>query len=453
MSSARSPGELAGEILSRAGGDALVTVTRERSLTSRFALSTPTQATGVDATTINVLSIVEGHTGSATTTATDREAIDAAVAAARAAAEASARSGPGSYPGLPAARPLRAHDGHDAATADLDPAGAGAALAAAFAAAADRGLNAFGTWAAGEVHIAIASSAGLAAEDRVTDAFMKVVCRDGNGRSGYAEATAVAASAIDGAALGRSAAAKVVAGEPKTLPSGEYPVVLDHDAVGTMLEILGDLAFDGQAYAEGRGALTGRLDTRVAAPAINLSDSPRFAGTLPRAFDAEGVPKAPLPLIQDGVAHRVVHDTRSAALAGGGAASTGHALEPGGSRYGPAPTNLVLIGGGAAGIDELAAPIERGLYVTRLWYVNTVHERSALLTGLTRDGTFLIEDGRIARPLHDVRFTDSPLRILEATEALTSEQRLVSEGEFYGRRFATGVVCPALRAGGFRVTA
>ncbi|HEY8638683.1 MAG TPA: metallopeptidase TldD-related protein, partial [Solirubrobacteraceae bacterium] len=114
---------------------------------------------------------------------------------------------------------------------------------------------------------------------------------------------------------------------------------------------------------------------------------------------------------------------------------------------------LVLIGGGAAGIDELAAPIERGLYVTRLWYVNTVHERSALLTGLTRDGTFLIEDGRIARPLHDVRFTDSPLRILEATEALTSEQRLVSEGEFYGRRFATGVVCPALRAGGFRVTA
>src|SRR3712207_869048 len=116
------------------------------------------------------------------------------------------------------------------------------------------------------------------------------------------------------------------------------------------------------------------------------------------------------------------------------------------------PTNMVLIGGGAADVEELAAPIERGLLVTRLWYVNPVHERSALLTGVTRDGTFLIEDGRITRPLRGVRFTDSALRILAATEALTSAQRLVSEADFYGTRFAHGAVCPALRAQGFRVT-
>ena len=119
------------------------------------------------------------------------------------------------------------------------------------------------------------------------------------------------------------------------------------------------------------------------------------------SFDAEGVPKSPRPLIQDGVATGVVHDTRSAALAGGDARSTGHALAPGGAGVGPAPTNLVLVGGGAAGVDELAAPIERGIYVTRLWYVNTVHPKHTLLTGMTRDGTFLIEDGRIARPLRD----------------------------------------------------
>ena len=110
--------------------------------------------------------------------------------------------------------------------------------------------------------------------------------------------------------------------------------MLEPDAVGTLLEFLGYLAFNGLAHAEGRGALVGRLGTRVAAPAINLSDSPRFSRTLPRAFDAEGVPKAPMPLIQDGVAHRVVHDTRSAARAGGGARSTGHALAPGGSGFG-----------------------------------------------------------------------------------------------------------------------
>jgi predicted Zn-dependent protease len=81
-----------------------------------------------------------------------------------------------------------------------------------------------------------------------------------------------------------------------------------------------------------------------------------------------------------------------------------------------------------------------------------VHQKSTQVTGTTRDGTFLIEDGRIGRPLKDLRFTDSILRLLAATEALTSAQRLVTEGEFYGRRFAHGVVCPALQADGFRVT-
>ena len=96
--------------------------------------------------------------------------------------------------------------------------------------------------------------------------------------------------------------------------------------------------------------------------------------------------------------------------------------------------------------------MERGLLVTRLWYLNPVHARTALITGVTREGTFWIEDGAIAAPARDVRFTDSALRILEATEALTSAQKLVSEAEFYGARFAFGSVVPALRAEGFRVS-
>ncbi|MGH2849999.1 MAG: metallopeptidase TldD-related protein, partial [Solirubrobacteraceae bacterium] len=234
------------------------------------------------------------------------------------------------------------------------------------------------------------------------------------------------------------------------LESGEYDVVLDDAAVATLLEFLADLAFNGLAHAEGRGALSGRLGELVAAPAINLADSPQAPGTLPRAFDAEGVAKRHLPLIEDGVARGVVHDTRSAARAG--ARSTGHALEPGGGPDGPAPTNLVLAGGGAGSVADLCAPIERGVYVTRLWYVNTVEPRNAVLTGMTRDGTFLIEDGLITRPLRNVRFTDSALRILAATQELTAGQRLVGEMDLYGRRFATGVLCPALRATGFRIT-
>jgi predicted Zn-dependent protease len=177
---------------------------------------------------------------------------------------------------------------------------------------------------------------------------------------------------------------------------------------------------------------------------VSISDAPQDGLTLPRAFDAEGVPKQPLPLIQDGVATAVAHDTRSAALVDG-ARSTGHALAAGGSSWGAMPTNMVMVGGDAADEAELCAPIERGVYVTRLWYTNVIRPNEVLITGVTRDGTFLIEDGRIAAPLEDLRLTDSVLRVLEHTEALMAQHRLWNEGEFYGRRFASGTVAPAIR--------
>jgi PmbA protein len=446
---------LAERALDHAHGEALVTVVHERSLLSRFSASRPTQATEVDELSVEVTCVRAGRVASAGAAGTGDAALREAAERAGAAADATARAGGGSHPGLPAPPPggYRRHGGWDPDTAALDPGRAGAALEAAFRVAAEAGLEAFGTWTAGAVRTAIASSTGTRGVDAVTDCFAKVICRDADGRSGFASGAGVRAGDLDLAALARRAAAKVGSGESLAeLPPGEYDVVLDAEAVGTLLEFLAFLAFNGLAHAEGRGALAGRLGTRVAAAAINLADSPRSGSTLPRSFDAEGVPKAPLPLIQDGVAQGVAHDTRSAAAAGGDARSTGHALAPGGASGGPAPTNLVLTGGGAAGVDELAAPIERGIYVTRLWYVNTVHPKHALLTGMTRDGTFLIEDGRIARPLRDVRFTDSVLRILDSTQALGSRARLVCEGEFYGRRFATGVVCPPLRARGLRVT-
>lgn len=448
--------ETAQRALALAGGgrgEIQVTVIRERSLLSRFARSVPTQATEVDDVTVDILAERNGHTASASTNRLDDEGLRLAAERADVAARASASSGRGAYPGLAGPGPEpQPHHGFDPETALLDPERAGLALRDTFAVAAEYGLEAFGVWTVGDVETAIASSTGVRLSDRVSDAFMKVVCRDANGRSGFATAMASAASGIDPVTIARRAASKVSGEPPAQLGPGSYPVVLEPQAVALLLEFFGALALNGLAHVEGRGALTGKLGTRVAAPAIDLSDSPRFRRTLPRAFDFEGVPKAPIQLIQDGVAQAVVHDRRSAAMAGGGARSTGHAGQPGGSPFGPVPTNLVLLGGAAADVAELAASIERGIYVTRLWYVNSVREKETLLTGMTREGTFLIEDGKITRPLRDVRFTDSVLRLLSATKALTQEQRLVGEGEFYGRRFAHGVVCPALRADGFRVT-
>ncbi|MDP1848030.1 MAG: metallopeptidase TldD-related protein [Solirubrobacteraceae bacterium] len=441
--------DIAERALALAGpGETQVTVVRERSLVSRFARSAPTQATAVEDTEVEILVVRDGHTASASTNRLDDDALRDAARRAGAAARSVARSGAGPYPGLlepdaagGAAAPgsSRAR-GFDAATARLDPADAGTALAAAFAVAAEHGLEAFGIWTAGAVRTVIASSTGLRRDEQVTDAFMKVVCRDDDGRSGFA------------AALARDAAGKVGPEALAELGPGAYPVVLEPAAVGALLEFLGWLAFNGLAHAEGRSALSGRLGTAVAAPTIDLADDPVAAGTLPRGFDFEGVRKAPLTLIEGGVARAVVHDRRSAALMGRDVRSTGHATRPAGASDGPSPSNLVLAGGDAADVAELLAPIERGIYVTRLWYVNAVREKETLLTGMTRDGTFLVEDGAITRPLRDVRFTDSVLRLLGATEALTTARQLASEGDFYGRRFAHGVLCPALRAGGFRVT-
>ena len=448
---AEAPLELAERALSYADGDAQVTVVHERSLSSRFARSAPTQATSVDDTTVEIACLRDGHTGAATTNRVDEGSLRAAARRADTVARAAARAGPGDHPGLPEPAPATPAAGWDEATAELDPAPGAEALRAAFAGAGAAGLEAFGLWTTGAVRTAIATSSGVRATDDVTDAFMKVVLRDADGRSGYAAETAGSVGELDPVALTERARRRAPREDGVALGPGEYTVVLSADAVGVLLEFAGYLAFNGLAHVEGRGALSDRLGTTVAAPVIDLRDTPAFPRTLPRAYDAEGVPKRSVALIEGGVAGAVVHDLRSAAETGDGARSTGHAVEVG-SAHGPVPTNLVLAGGGAADEKALAAPVERGIYVTRLWYVNVVHERHTLLTGMTRDGTFLIEDGKIGPPVRDVRFTDSVLRILEATEDLTAAQRLVSEGEFYGRRFANGVVCPALRAHGFRVT-
>jgi PmbA protein len=435
----------------RSGDGALATAARERSLLLRFARSRPTQATAVEDATVSITVLRDGHVGSASTNRGDGDSLAKIARAAEAAAEAAARTrGTGPYPGFPQPAEVKPHRGFDAATAALDPAAGGHALENAFAVAAKHDVEAHGVWSIGDVETAIAASTGTALTDRVTDAFMKTTCIAPDGRSGWASATGIRAATIHPRSLAEAAAARATgvfaaAAALTKLPPGEYPVVLAPAATAELIDWLGPTAFNGLAHAEGRGALVGKLGTHLVAPSINLSDSPLYARTLPHAFDAEGVPKRPLPLIQDGVPVSVVHDTRSAALVEG-ATSTGHALAPGGSSYGAIPLNLVLVGGGARDEAELCAPIERGIYVTRLWYTNAVRPNETLITGVTRDGTFLIEDGRIAAPLEDMRMTDSVLRVLASTEALTAQNILWSEGEFYGRRFATGTVAPAIRS-------
>jgi predicted Zn-dependent protease len=411
---------LAEHALTHAPGEGQTTVWWERQLSAG-----PAGAVTTEATTVEIAVLRDGRLGLATTTDVDDAGLErAAAGAARLAATGQEANHP-----LPDPIPGRAHEGYDARALSLDPAAAGQALAAA--------AGAWGTWRAAAARTAIASTKGVRAFEERSFGELRVRRHAAPGRSLELAATSVHPHDLDPAALADEAGRLLGSGDPADVTPGEYAVVLGPWAVA---EVLRRAAL---AFAGPRSPLAGKLGTQVAAPCINLSDSPRFAATLPRSYDAEGMPRQPLPLIQDGVAHRLVHDTRSAGLTG--AASTGHALEPGGAPIGPVPTNMVLAGGGCEDETDLVRGIERGVYVTRLWYTNAVRPRETLITGVTRDGTFLIEDGEITRPLADMRMTDSVLRVFDCADDLTARGGVASEGRFYGPRFATAVVCPAMR--------
>ncbi len=382
-----------------------------------------------------------GHAGVAVARGTSDAELAAALGEATAdAGRAAARGGGrGSHPGLPVAQTIRPHDGYDPATARHEPAAAQVAIAAVLDAARDAEVE--GTWTTSATETAIASSAGLDLHDRVTRAVLDVVVRDpASGLEGAACGAAVRERDLDAAEIAARALSVLRPGDPSEVAPGPLAVVLGPEAVAAVLVRLGQATFNGLAHVEGHAALAGLLGCEVAAPAINLSDSPRYAGTLPAAFDLDGVAKGLVPLIGDGVAHRVVHDLRSAARAGGAARSTGHATAPGGAEDGPRPQHLVLSAGEAADVAELCAPIASGLFVSRLSYHSKIDDEATTMPGALR-----IEDGRLAGPAAGVSLDAAPLAVLRGTEALTATQWLVPDGD------RASVVTPALRTSGLTV--
>jgi predicted Zn-dependent protease len=205
-----------------------------------------------------------------------------------------------------------------------------------------------------------------------------------------------------------------------------------------MLTYLAYIGLGALALQEGRSFLCGRLGQLLAAPSVELWDDGRDPRGLPMAFDYEGTPKQRVPFFERGVARGVVYDRQTAAR--DGRESTGHAL-PAPNTAGPLPTNLVL-GTGDASDADLLRGVERGIWVTRFWYVNVVHPTQTVLTGMTRDGTFLIEHGELGRPIRNLRFTTSVLDALASVEAIGQTPRLLPS-------WLGGSLVPALRVGRF----
>jgi predicted Zn-dependent protease len=302
------------------------------------------------------------------------------------------------------------------------------------------GAEAFGYAQTSSEEVCVVNSLGIRiAEPRSRAQVLTVMMGQGGG-TGYAEQVAVDISAIDASAIGREAAERTSAmRDPVELPAGEYPVVLDHYAVVDLADWLGYLGFSALAVEEDRSFF--EPGKRVASALVNVSDDATDAAGTPASFDYEGVPTQRVSLLEAGVCREVVHDNQTAFRAG--RPSTGHGL-PAPNPWGPLPLHM-SIGGGETPRDELVRGLERGLLVTRFWYTNVVSPKQVVVTGMTRDGLFLVEDGRISAPVRNLRFTQDYLAALSGVEAVSRERRAL-EG------FLGTTLVPALRLASFSFT-
>jgi predicted Zn-dependent protease len=263
----------------------------------------------------------------------------------------------------------------------------------------------------------ILSGRGTAAE---IDGIARTPTADGSSRR-----VSVALRDLDGRAAGERAAMKArTASEPTDLEPGRYEVVLEPDCVANILSFLLVHGFNGKAVEEGRSfAQVGEAQFDRS---IQLRDDVTDPGTLGIPFDIEGTPKRPLDLVRDGVTSGLLHTRRTAKAAG--VESTGHAVE-GGAAWGALGANLVL-GAGERTTDELVAGVERGVLVTDFWYTRILDPRTQVVTGLTRNGIWLIEDGRVVRPVTNLRFTQSFVDALGpgAVRGVSAERAVVLAG-------------------------
>ena len=311
---------------------------------------------------------------------------------------------------------------------------------AVIAAADEAGVTAYGSFSTTAERMAVANTHGIRAAGERTSSQLLTVSMGPDGGTGYAEAAAVDVDGVDPAALGREAAAKARAtANAQAVDPGDYPVVFEEYAVVDLMDMLGYLGFSALAVQEDRSFV--EIGKRIGSDLVTVRDDAGDPAGLPMAFDYEGVAKQRVPLLERGICAGLVYDAQTAAR--DGVRSTGHGL-PAPNPYGPFPLNMVMDAGTTARGD-LIAGMGRGLLVTRFHYTNPVHPKLGIVTGMTRDGTFLVEDGKIVAPVRNLRFTQSYPEALAGVVGVSRERRTL-------KGFLGGVVVPAIRVEAFTFT-
>ncbi|MFY1634061.1 TldD/PmbA family protein [Solwaraspora sp. WMMB335] len=430
---------------------------------TRFANSYIHQNVAEAATTVWLRLHIDGRTAIGSTTLTEPDGltdlVDRTLAAARLCPPDPA------WPGLAGPAPLHAAGLWDEQTAQAGPAERAARVRDFVAAAA--GLESAGYCRTVHRSTGFANSAGQSAGGRTAEAAMDGVARVA-GSDGVARQSVARLADLDPAALGARAAAKAQAGQqPIDLAPGRYAVVLEPTAVVDLLQMLARYGFAGKAHHERRSFV--QLGQPQFDPAVSLIDDPLAGAGLP--FDAEGTPTGRTVLVDAGTSMALTHDRRTAAEAG--MASTGHAA-PGGVGWGPVAQHLRLVAAdgpptaptaptatgatgaeptvaGPTGADSavLLSGMERGLLVTDLWYTRVLDPRSLVVTGLTRNGVWLVESGEVVSAVRNLRFTQSYPQALAAGAVLGVGTALARLPEAWD---STSWHAPALHLASWQVT-
>ncbi len=410
---------------------------------SRFANSQLHQNMSEESASLTLRVIVNGAMGVATTTSFDDEEIARTADLAREAARHSdAVQG---FTGLYRDNePLPHVDAFDDATAKLAPMEKAKALRTMF----DRhsGVLFAGAYASGSSSVAVGNTHGVRRYTTMTDADATVIAIAKSG-SGYATRRERSATRMDLAELGAEATMKATmcADVVEDLQPGAYDVILEPPALAEVFDWLNMIAFTGQSFEDGSSFFVGNLGKRILGENFTLIDDSLDPEFLPFPFDIEGLPKRRVALVENGVIKTPVLDKAWADRLG--LAPTAHAWSLGSPEHGAA--FHLSMNGGKSSREEMIASTKLGIWVTRFNYVNGLLEpKTALMTGTTRDGTFLIRDGKVAARLPNLRWTQSMVEAFSNIEMLSRERRIV--GTWYNP--FGGTLAPVVKIRGWQIT-
>lgn len=412
-----------------------------RALT-RFAENTIHQNLEQHDHTLTVRAVLGRRIGIAQTNRLARDSLKGAVEQASAIAKESPEDREFVSLARPSPTPIRPIQGYQERTAKFSPDDRANAIGVAVKEAIASGFTTFGAFDQTNSLLAVANSLGVGRSFRDTSAAFSLTVSAKDAGSGWGQVVGRDAEKLGVETCTKRAVDKArMSRDIIELPEGSYTVILEEGALGHLLLLLGFLGFGGKTFLSGRSFMAGKIGQKIAGENVTLLDDAYHPLQIGRPFDYEGMPKQKVALIEKGVAKGVVYDTYYANKAKVG--STGHALQPG-NTFGPYPKNLVMMPGDKTR-EEIIASTERGILITHFWYVNYLNPMKTEVTGTTRDGTFLIEKGKITKAVKDLRIEQSILEMLNHVEMVGRDLVLYQQ-------YGSYLLVPLVKIGDFKLT-